>query len=176
MRATKIHCPQCNSLLVVRNRPTGLSDRLLALITAYPFQCQACAYRFRAMQRETRGAEGLTERRRIPRVPVQVPVTFETRDGRGDGILTDISAAGCALNSKRRLAPGLILRLQIPVGTDVTQNVHAQQLASVRAVAGERAGLSFLTPTPEDQHALTHTLTLTLTQFGNKGRSRVASS
>ena len=145
-------CPQCDSLFVERQPSRGLLDTLAEFFSVYSFQCQSCKYRFRSFV-------SLGEHRRGIRVPIQIPVSFEWGEGRGEGVLTDISEGGCALESKRRLAPGLILRLRILAGTDETTGPAAQQVASVRWVQGDRAGMKFLALTPQEKHQLTQTIT-----------------
>jgi DNA-directed RNA polymerase subunit M/transcription elongation factor TFIIS len=163
-----LFCPRCNSLLVVRYQATGLMDKLLALCALVSFQCQSCQHRFRAMQPRTSDTKREAERRTIARTPVQVPVKFEYGDDGGEGTLTDLSKDGCTLDSKRRLRPGLLLRVHLPAGqTDAPQTL-VTQIASVRSVEGNRAGLKFLAFTPPEQVQLEQTVTSTLKRFTAK--------
>lgn len=145
-------CPKCDSLFVEQQPSTGLLHGLTAMFSIYPFQCQSCKHRFRSFW--SAGAHW-----RAVRVPVQIPVSFEWREGSGEGILTDVSKGGCALESNRKLAAGLILRLRLPVDTDETTGSTAQHVASVRWVQGNRAGMKFLASTPQEQDQLTQTIT-----------------
>lgn len=163
-----LFCPRCNSLLVVRCQDTGLLDKLLALCALASFQCQACQHRFRAMQSRTRGTKRETERRTIARIPVHVPVKFEYGEDGGEGTLTDLSKDGCTLDSKRRLRPGLLLRVHLPAGQDDAPQALVTQIASVRSVDGSRAGLKFLAFTPPEQVQLEQTVTSTLKRFTAK--------
>jgi hypothetical protein len=150
-------CPQCDSLLVQRTPPANLLDRLSSVFAFYPFQCQSCKYWFRARVSES-------EHRRNDRISIQIPVSFEWGEGRGEGTVTDISAGGCALESKRRLRPGLLLRLNLPSGMEGTADRTVQQLVTVRSVNGDRAGVQFLAFTPQEQHQLTQTITRCVTR------------
>jgi hypothetical protein len=152
-------CPQCDSLLVERKPSANLLDRLSALFSIYPVECQSCKYRFRIRRQRNRSVSGGLEQRKADRMPARIPVNFEWGEGHGEGIITDISAGGCALESKRRLKPGLILRLSLPVSTEETTDRTAQQLVTVRSVNGDRAGVKFLTFTPQEQLQLTQTIT-----------------
>ena len=161
-------CPQCKSLLVVRCPDTRLLDKLLALCALVSFQCQACKHRFRVKQSGTRDAKRETERRTIGRIPVQVPVKFDYGDDGGEGTLTDLSKDGCTLDSKRRLRPGILLRLHLPAGQEDAPQALVTQIASVRSVDGSRAGLKFLAFTPPEQVHLEQTVTSTLKRFTGK--------
>ena len=111
-------CPKCDSMMVGQRQATGLLDRVCSLFSLAPFQCQSCQHRFRARYPESRDAERPEERRTIARLPVQIPINFECGDDAGEGTLTDLSKDGCTLDSKRRLRPGLLLRVHLPTGTD----------------------------------------------------------
>lgn len=161
-------CPRCESLLVVRSLSTSLLDRLLSRVSIYSFQCQMCWYRFRVRQRRARASTVAVEHRQFHRTPVQIPVSFEWAEGQDKGTITDISAGGCAIESKRHLRPGLLLRLQLPVGTGETPDTTVQQIVLVRSVHGDRAGVEFLAPTPQEQMQLTQTITRTIGLFANQ--------
>ena len=145
-------CPNCDSLLVEQQPSTSLLDGFSSLFSIHPFQCRSCKYRFRAVVnvREHRAAE---------RTSIQIPVSFEWGEGRGEGVLADISNGSCALESKRRLKPGLILKLHFSAGTGGKMEQVTSQLATVRSVHGDRVGLKFLALTPHQQHQLTQTVT-----------------
>ncbi len=161
-------CPKCDSMVVSRRQATGLMDRVCALFSLAPFQCQTCRHRFRARQPEARDAERPEERRTLARAPVRIPVNFDCGDNGGEGTLTDLSKNGCTLDSKRRLRPGLLLRVHLPAGTEQAPQATATQIATVRSVEGTRAGLKFLAFTPPEQAYLEQTVTSTLRRFTGK--------
>jgi PilZ domain-containing protein len=163
-----LFCPRCNSLLVVRCQDTGLLDKLLSLCSFASFQCQSCLHRFRSMQPGTPGIKPEMERRNIVRTPVQVPVKFDYGDDAGEGTLTDLSKDGCTLDSKRRLRPGLLLRVHLPAGKEDASPALVTQIASVRSVEGNRAGLKFLAFTPPELVHLEQTVTSTIRRFTAK--------
>jgi len=43
-------CPSCRGREVRRTRREGLTDRLLSIIYMYPFRCDRCRHRYRAMR------------------------------------------------------------------------------------------------------------------------------
>jgi DNA-directed RNA polymerase subunit M/transcription elongation factor TFIIS len=159
-------CPKCDSMMVSQSRASGLLDRACALFFSLaPFQCQSCRHRFRARQPAAREAAASDERRKIARQPVRIPVNFECGDDGGEGTLTDLSKDGCTLDSKRRLRPGLLLRVHLPSGTEQAPHATATQIATVRSVDGSRAGLKFLAFTPPEQTHLEETITRTMRKF-----------
>jgi len=142
-------------------------DRVCALFSLAPFQCQSCQHRFHTSQPAAHQAKTSDERRKIACQPVQIPVNFECGDDAGAGTLTDLSKDGCTLDSKRRLRPGLLLRVHLPAGTEQAPQATATQIATVRSVEGTRAGLKFLAFTPPEQTHLEQTVTSTLKRFTN---------
>jgi len=47
-------CPQCSGASVRRSHRQGVRDYLLGLLFIYPFRCQDCNHRFRALVRGKR--------------------------------------------------------------------------------------------------------------------------
>jgi len=43
-------CPSCGGREVRRTRREGLTERLLSVIYMYPFRCDRCRHRYRAMR------------------------------------------------------------------------------------------------------------------------------
>jgi hypothetical protein len=158
-------CPRCDSLLVIQHQIASPLDRLLALLAIQPFECQACRHRFRGKPDAVRAGAPPDERRKLLRSAVSIPVNFECGVESSEGTLTDLSKDGCTLDSKRRLKPGLLLRLHLPSGSGETSPALAQQIATVRSVQGTRAGLKFLAFTPTEQAQLEQTVTSTIKRF-----------
>jgi len=158
-------CPRCDSLLVVQRQVASPLDRFLALLAIQPFECQACRHRFRGKPETVRAGTPTEERRKVFRAVVAIPVNFECGQDASEGTLTDLTKDGCTLDSKRRLKPGLLLRLHLPSGPEGASPALAQQIATVRSVQGSRAGLKFLAFTPMEQAQLEQTVTSTIKRF-----------
>ncbi len=153
-------CPRCNSLLVRRSRPRPLVDWLHALVSSFPYRCRSCRHRFYVKVPGAHDARAGGEHRAADRTPVRIPVHFEWGGGKeGDGVMLDLSIGGCAIESKRRLKPGLLLRLQLPAGQEAVPESTGQHLVTVRSVHGDRAGVKFLALTPQEKTQLGHTIT-----------------
>ena len=162
METTKPLCPSCKSQLVTQVPRAGLLDQLAALFSLHPFQCDACKKRFRLGGQSSSDGR---ERRKALRLPVEMPVTFESKEVSGEGTLTDISPHGCSLVSKQPLRSGLLLRLYLPVSKGQKPGGTVQQLATVMGVSGNRAGLKFLAYSSEEKNALNQTVTRSMKIF-----------
>jgi len=158
METPKTLCPFCESLFVTPVPPAGLLDRLATLLSLYPLQCESCKKRFRLKQLGGQSPTG-SERRKSIRVPVRIPVTFESNEVSGDGMLTDMSLHGCSLESEQHLRSGLLIKLNFPSKTAGKPSSTVQQLATVMGVNGNRAGLKFLAYSFQEKDALTQTVT-----------------
>lgn len=167
-KTTKTLCPFCESPFVTQVQPEGLLDTLAALISLHPFRCESCKKRVRIKQQEGQSASGQDPRRKSLRVPVKIPVTFESNEVSGEGTLTDMSLHGCTLESQQSLRPGLLLKLNLPAKTAAKPNSPAQQLATVVGVNGQRAGLKFLAYSFQERDALTHTVTQSVKIYARK--------
>ena len=158
-------CPTCSSLLVSRRKETGLADKLIATLSGASFECQVCHHRFRVNGPAVAPQAPEQDRRKSARQPAHIPVRFECGAESGEGTLTDLSTDGCALDSQRKLRPGLVLRLHLPAGTDASPHATMSQVATVRSVDGTRNNLKFLAFTEPEKAQLEDTVTKTLTKF-----------
>lgn len=161
METTKTLCPFCKSQSVTQVAPAGLLDQLAGLISRHPFQCESCKKRFR----QGGQSSDPKERRKALRVPVEIPVTFESKELSGEGTLMDMSPHGCSLVSKQTLRSGLVLRLHLPAAKGQKPDSTMQQLATVMGVSGNRAGLKFLAYSSEEKNALNQTVTRSMKIF-----------
>ncbi len=161
METTTAQCPFCKGQAITQVPPAGLMDELAGLFSFKPHQCEKCRKRFRIKF----SASDPAQRRKSVRVPVQVPVTFESKEVSGDGTLTDMSLHGCTLVTKETLRPGILLRLHLPATRDGKPDSTKQQLATVMGVNGQRAGLKFLAYSTEEKDALTQTVTKSMKIF-----------
>jgi PilZ domain-containing protein len=164
-KTTKTLCQFCQSPFVTQVPPAGLLDKLATLISLYPFRCESCKKCFRVKQQ---GGQPGQERRKAIRVPVRIPVTFESSEVSGEGMLTDMSLNGCSLDTQQSLRSGLVIKLNLPAGAAGKSNSPVQQLATVVGVNGQRAGLQFLAYSFQERNALTHTVTQSVKIYSRK--------
>jgi PilZ domain len=135
-------CPRCSREYVRRVSRVGLGERLISLFYVYPFRCQLCGHRFQLLQWGVKYKRIEEDRREYERIPVNFPATFAAVGVSGQGLIVDISIAGCSLHTEAQLGEGNILRmgLQVPNETPPV-NVEA---AIVRSIRSGRAGVEFL--------------------------------
>jgi len=75
-------------------------------------------------------------------MPVNFPATFAAGGVSGQGLIVDISIAGCSFHTEAQLVEGNILRMGLQVSNETPPvNVEA---AIVRSIRSGRAGVEFL--------------------------------
>jgi hypothetical protein len=160
-------CPFCESLFVAPVPPAGLLDQLATFLSLHPFQCESCKKRFRLKVQGGQPPAG-HERRKAIRVAVRIPITFESNEVSGEGMLTDMSLHGCSLESQQPLRTGLVIKLNLPAGKGQKPGSTVQQLATVVVLNGTRAGLKFLAYSFQEKTALTQTVTQSVKIYARK--------
>lgn len=135
-------CPACSREYVKRIGRRGITERLLSVFYVYPFRCQLCGHRFRALQFGVRYQRIEEDRREYERIPTEFPVTFTGDSIDGKGSVVDISMTGCTFNGHSQLAKDKIIRVVLHVSDDVLP--ISVEAAVVRSVHMNRVGLEFL--------------------------------
>lgn len=139
----RVECPGCGKDFVRQMPPRGRWDRLLCAAGVFPFRCQLCGRRFRARgEQEPPPAADRIERREYQRLPVRLPAAFGWDRGEGEGIVTDLSIAGCSLEAEAPVAEGDLLRLSLRPEEGAPAIVV--EAAVVRYAGPWRVGLQFL--------------------------------
>ncbi len=77
-----------------------------------------------------------------PRICVRYPANVQTDNGAGQGILFDLSATGCRMQSNVALTPGSYLALHIE--TPDTESPLAVEVSVVRWIKDNQFGIEFL--------------------------------
>jgi len=146
-------CPRCKTRLVQQAPQWGGFERLLSLLTVYPFRCQLCMHRFPGFL----WRYSASPRREYDRIPAQCPVTLypptsEHRDEEAQGTAVNLSITGCLLETNAQVPPGTHVRLTIhPSGPLPPIEVED---AVVRAVLENRLGVEFSKIAPEEAQRL----------------------
>jgi PilZ domain-containing protein len=139
---SNIKCPHCAREFVRRVARSGLGEIVLGLFYIYPFKCQLCGHRFRSFQRGVRYLRVEEDRREYDRMEVKFPVTFSGQNISGEGMLLNISMAGCSFATSAELGIGMIVKLGLQIsGAVAPVTVDA---AVVRNVQRGSAGVEFL--------------------------------
>jgi hypothetical protein len=147
-------CPKCHSDFVKRSRRVGLIDHMISAFSIYPFRCQLCSYRFHRFQRGVTYKRIYEDRRDYERLPVDLTTTFTIGTLRGQGLVMDISMAGCSLSTETRLGIGDILHIQLQLPNQT--NAVAVEAAILRSIYSNRARLEFLRFKSGDKERLQH--------------------
>src|SRR3989338_7768530 len=100
---------------VPEGRPprSGVFGRLLSRVSVYPFRCQLCGRRFRAIQPGRRWVAQAPERREFDRLVARVPVGLSAGTLASEGAVTQISMEGCTLETDAVLPVGTVLQVRL---------------------------------------------------------------
>ncbi len=143
-----LRCPKCSQPRVRRCPREGVLEHLLSAVYVYPFRCQLCARRFRALQWGKRYTRQLADRREFERVAIRAPLVAVAGGDRIEGELTDLSLQGCTARTRLRLREGATVRLELQLEPAERPVVVAAAL--VRSVRAETAGLYFVGVGPDE--------------------------
>lgn len=135
-------CPRCRHSTVRRGHRTGVIEHLLSLLYVYPFRCQFCAHRFRVMLWGTRYRRRAVDRRELERAAVRFPGSLVSGREQVEGRVTQISLAGCTIETDALLAGGAVVQVQLRV--EPSRQPIVVEAAVVRSVRLGAAGLEFM--------------------------------
>ena len=127
-------------------------ERLLSAVSVYPFRCQLCGWRFRALQWRKRSSVQPPERREYERVAVRAPLIVVSDRGRAQGEVMELSMEGCTATTLAPLAVGATVRVELHLVPG--EQPVAVEAAVVRSVRGETAGLHFVRLRDEEKTRL----------------------
>ena len=146
-------CPLCKTRLVHQAAQWGGLERLLGLLTVYPFRCQLCTRRFLAFL----WRYSASPKREYERVPAQYPVTLypastEKQDEGLQGTTVNLSITGGLIETTARVPQGTCVRLNIH-GGGLTSPIEVEG-AMVKVVLENKLGLEFFKIAPEEEQRL----------------------
>ncbi len=137
-----LKCPNCNRDFVRRASRRGFGERLLSFFCIYPFKCQLCGARFRAVQPGVRYVRIEKDRRDYDRMEMRFPISFTSPELSGEGIMLDFSMGGCSFSTTATVPLGAILQMDLKIVPSVAPvRVEA---AVVRNSGTRRVGVDFL--------------------------------
>ena len=136
-------CPRCGSDFVRRSGRKSAVERLLSFAYVFPFRCQLCQHRFQAFRwRERYLRTAAADRREYERLPIQAWSTLWWRDGHQDARVTDLSIAGCSIETDSPVAEGEVIQLKLAPGPD--ERAIVVDRAVVRSTQPGRLGVQFI--------------------------------
>ena len=149
-----LRCPRCASEFVRRASRQGLFERAASFLYYYPFRCQLCQHRFRALRWGEKYVRTGVDRREFDRLPVDYWTTLWVQNHQREGRLRDLSIAGATLETDEPVTPGDTLQLQLSPGGG--ERPVTIDVAVVRSVQSGRAGLQFVRVQGDEHERLRH--------------------
>jgi len=137
---------------VRRSSRVGAFERLISSLYVYPFRCQRCSHRFRALNWGHRYPHPKGERRDYERVVVRLPARLTAGTETADAETTDLSVSGCAVRTDARFSPGTEVRFTVQLGASGGMVEIAE--AVVRATNEGRVSLQFVHVGVDEQRRL----------------------
>lgn len=134
----------------------GVLERALSAVYVYPFRCQLCARRFRALQWGRRYAKQPVDRREFERVALRAPLAVVSHRGTARGEVIELSLQGCTARTSPPLHDGSTVQLDLELLPG--ERPVAVEAALVRSVRGDTAGLFFLRVSSEEELRIRHVL------------------
>ncbi|PYN21192.1 MAG: hypothetical protein DMD76_22385 [Candidatus Rokuibacteriota bacterium] len=147
-----VRCPRCGGQSVRRSSRVGAFERLISSLYVYPFRCQRCSHRFRALNWGHRYPHPKGERRDYERVAVRLPARLTAGTESADAETTDLSVSGCAVRTDARFPPGTEVRFTVKLGASGGTVEIAE--AVVRAINEGRVSLQFVHVGVDEQRRL----------------------
>lgn len=144
-----LRCPKCGQPRVRRCHREGVVERALSAAYVYPFRCQLCARRFRALQWGMRYAKQPVDRREFERVALRAPLAVVSHRGGARGEVTELSLQGCTARTSPPLAIGGTVQLELQLLPG--ERPIVVEAALVRSARGDTAGFHFVRVSPEEQ-------------------------
>ena len=135
-----------------RSSRVGAFERLISSLYVYPFRCQRCSHRFRALNWGHRYPHPKGERRDYERVAVRLPARLTAGTESVDAETTDLSVSGCAVRTDARFPPGTEVRFTVKLGASGGTVEIAE--AVVRAINEGRVSLQFVHVGVDEQRRL----------------------
>ncbi len=147
------HCPNCGTPFVRVTGYEGTVERVLGRFNLFPFRCQLCTNRFRAIWSGARENTQAFDQRQYKRLPISIEAQFLTDTNlRATNRITEISMGGCTLQATSELARGTFLELVLkPASGEDAIRVDSAMVCSVRPSS---MGIRFLELEPHDKQRL----------------------
>ncbi len=136
-----LRCPKCGRHIVQRAHRIGVVEHVLSAVYVYPFRCQLCGRRFRALQWRKRYVVQSAERRDYERVGLRAPVTVVSSRDTVQGEVTELSMEGCTVTMTAPLSEGATVQAELHLLPG--ERPVSVAAAVVRSVRATTCGLGF---------------------------------
>ena len=140
---TNLHCPSCGTPFVRVTRQEGAVGRVLNRVKIFPFRCQLCTEQFHAFWTASPYGTQALDRRQFRRLPASFQAHVLAENAfRSRPRVTDISMAGCTIETPAALSSGTFLELVIKPASDEEEiTIHTAMVCTVRQAS---MGVRFL--------------------------------
>ena len=136
-----LRCPKCGRHIVQRVHRIGVVEHVLSAVYVYPFRCQLCGRRFRALQWRKRYVVQSADRREYERVGLRAQVTVVSSRDTVQGEVTELSMEGCTVTMAAPLSEGATVQAELHLLPG--QRPVSVAAAVVRSVRATTCGLHF---------------------------------
>jgi PilZ domain len=138
-----VPCIRCGRDFVLGVPKETWTDRLYGQLRVLPFRCQVCNARFRSRQATPSRERGLGRRQYI-RLPIQLPVLIQFRDGTtATARVKDLSIGGCEIIGTHALEPGATFTIRMSGLLYYSGQIDAEVVV-VHTAHPQAAGLKFI--------------------------------
>jgi hypothetical protein len=138
-----VPCIRCGRDFVLGVPGETWTDRLYGRLHVLPFRCQVCNARFRSRQAQPSRERGLG-RRQYLRLPIQLPVLIQFRDGTtATARVKDLSIGGCEIIGAHTLERGATFTIRISGLLYYSGQIDAEVVV-VHTARPQTAGLKFI--------------------------------
>jgi len=162
-----VMCPRCDKDFVQRVSRQGVIERAGGLFFFYPFLCQLCGHRFKRLQWGTRYVKTKIDRRQYERMSVTIPAVLSGESVSGEGLVNDLSIAGCRLSTEAQVSEGHILCLELQP-SDAGKTPIVIEATVVRSVHFSSVGVQFLRVSEKENVRLGRLMWMLLSGFHEK--------
>ncbi len=147
-----LHCPICGTSFVRVTYQEGRLERLLSRVNVFPFRCQLCTNRFRALYSGARHNTQAFDRRQYTRLTASIEAQVLDRNQPAvTNRISDISMDGCTLQTTGFREGAFIELVLKPRGVEETIRIETAIVCSVRPLS---MGIRFLEIPPEQYRRL----------------------
>ncbi|MEK6763707.1 MAG: PilZ domain-containing protein [Nitrospirota bacterium] len=138
-----VSCTRCGRDFVLAVTGETWADWLFGRLRVLPFRCQVCNARFRSRQAQPSRERGL-RRRQYLRLPIQLPVLIQFRDGStSTARVKDLSIGGCEIMGTHTLERGSTFTIRMSGLLYYSGQIDAEVVV-VHTARPQAAGLKFI--------------------------------
>src|SRR5438046_814231 len=145
-------CHHCGRRRARRCHRVGALERVLSAVYVYPFRCQVCGRRFRALAWGKRYVRRSADHRELERVAIRAPVVLRSGHVSAPGEATELSLDGFTAKTAARLGVGTSVSVTLDLVAGEPP-IEVQE-AVVQSTRDDAIGVQFVRLQPEERRRL----------------------